>query len=209
MFQARKPIKRFLKRIRNAIHRLSTIRLRGLNLYLNSPDRTLLEDVIIQHFAARQDIQRVLFVGCDWYTKPYQNLFKTKEYWTIEIDPDKKKYGSSNHIIDRLENLSQHVKAGYFDLIVYNCVVGWGTDNKEAIEESLKQVYRALCPEGILVFGWNDVPKHWPFQSLEECKSLRQFEPYSFEPLGTSQYLTPEIPLRHTFNFYKRPAQNS
>ncbi len=93
------------------------------------------------------------------------------------------------------------------DLIIYNGVVGWGTNDQEAIEESLKQCYLALRPEGILVFGWNDVPKRWPFQSLEECKSLQKFEPYYFEPLGTSQYLTPEIPLRHTFNFYKKPLQ--
>lgn len=192
-------------KLKNFIDRLSHSRLRGFDLYRNSPDRHVLEDVIIPHIKSRHDLQKILFVGCDWYTKPYKKLFKYKEYWTIEIDRNKQKYGADNHIIDGLQNLSKYINPGYFDVIIYNGVFGYGINTRKDTEESFHQCFQALRPGGILVFGWNDVPQCKPFPVLEECENLKQFLPYHFAPLSATKYLTPHTVLRHTFNFYIKP----
>jgi SAM-dependent methyltransferase len=174
----------------------------GKYVRFNFPDRILLEDTILPYFAAQSNLQKILFVGCEWYTKPYENYFKGKEYWTLEIDASKSKYGAQNHIADILQNLSNYVQDNYFDLIISNGVFGWGLNTKPDTEESFAQCFKCLHPDGILVFGWNDTPDFRPFPVLEECENLRKFESYYFPPLATAQYLTPNTPMRHTFNFY-------
>ncbi len=183
---------------------LSVSRLRGFDLYHNSPDRLVLEDIIIPYFNGLQKFHKILFVGCDWYTNPYKKLFKSKEYWTIEVDDRQKKYGSERHIIDSLNNLSKYIEPGYFDLIIYNGVFGYGINTKEDTEESFNQCFQALREGGILVFGWNDVPEYKPFPVIE-CENLNKFNSYVFEPLSTSEYLTPNTPRRHIYNFYIKP----
>jgi SAM-dependent methyltransferase len=195
----------FVRKIRNILHKLSVSRIRGFDLYRNSPDRLVLEDIIIPYFNGQQEFHKILFVGCDWYTNPYKKLFKSKEYWTIEIDESKKKYGSNNHIIDGLQNLSKYIKQGYFDLIIYNGVFGYGINTKEDTEESFHQCFQALREGGIVVFGWNDIPEYKPFPVTDNCEHLKKFEPYFFTPLSTSEYLTPHTPRRHIYNFYMKP----
>src|SRR5882724_8239237 len=78
----RKRLKRVIFKIN--LHTKSWIvDLFGLNLHLNTDDRRVLEKVILPYFASQSEFLRILFVGCDWYTKPYGKYFKEKEYWTI------------------------------------------------------------------------------------------------------------------------------
>ncbi|SRR5579883_1646447 len=193
------------RKIKNIAYKLSISRIRGFDLHLNSPDRIVLEDTIFPYLVSCSNLQKVLFVGCDWYTQPYKKIFNNKEYWTIEINERNKKYGSKNHIVDRLQNLSNYVKSDYFDLIIYNGVFGFGTNTREDTEESFKQCFQALRKGGVLVFGWCDIPPYKPFPVIEECENLKKFEPYIFPPLSTSQYLTPNTEWRHTYNFYTKP----
>ncbi|MBO3458293.1 hypothetical protein G7B40_004935 [Aetokthonos hydrillicola Thurmond2011] len=197
-----------LQKTKNIIHKISVSRIKGFELYRNSPDRIILEDIIIPYFISNKDFHKILFVGCDWYTKPYKKLFKNQEYWTIEIDESKKKYGSANHIVDGLQNLSSYIKSDYFDLIIYNGVFGYGINSKEDTEKSFDQCFRALRTRGVVVFGWNDVPQYKPFPVTDECESLKKFEPYFFPPLSTSQFLTPNTVHRHTYNFYIKPSSH-
>ncbi len=197
---------RIFKKTRQIAHKISVSRRCGFDLHHNSPDRLILEDIIIPHLIASSEFKRILFVGCDWYTKPYKKFFKTQEYWTIEIDETKKRYGAKNHIIDSIQNLSNHVSQNYFDVIIHNGVFGYGVNTKEDTEESFNQCFQALRAGGILVFGWNDVPQFKPFPVIEECQSLHKFEPFLFAPLSTANYLTPNTQLRHTFNFYIKPV---
>jgi SAM-dependent methyltransferase len=201
--------KRVVNKIQGFIAKISISRIRGFNLHLDTPDRYVLEDIIIPYFVERNEFHKILFVGCDWYTKPYNNYFKNKEYWTIEIDETRKKHGSKRHIIDSLLNLSNHFTNNYFDVIVYNGVFGWGINSREDTETSFQQCFQCLRPGGILVFGWNDIPEYKPFPVIEECKILQQFEPYFFSPLSTVQYSVPdksdEQKFRHVFNFYMKP----
>lgn len=194
-----------VRKIQSLLFILSISRLRGLDLYLNFPDRRILEDVIIPYFVTHNEFYKILFVGSEWYTKPYNKYFKNKEYWTIEIEPFKRKYGSKKHITDSLLNLRNHFESGYFDLIFYTGVFGHGINSREDTEESFDQCFQCLRSEGILLFGWNDLPQTKPFPVLEECQNLQKFKPYFFTPLSTSQYLVANDSLRYVFNFYMKP----
>ena len=84
------------KRIKRQIIRVK-MRM-GLGVALQTTDRYVLEKTILPYFAARSDCRRILFVGCEWYTKHYEKIFVNQEYWTIEIDPQLKEYGAKNHV---------------------------------------------------------------------------------------------------------------
>ncbi|MBF1990011.1 methyltransferase domain-containing protein [Fischerella thermalis] len=204
-----KPV---VDRIQGFLAKIASSRLRGFNLHLNTPDRYVLEDVIIPYLLERKEFYKILFIGCDWFTKPYNKYFKNKEYWTIEIDENRKKYGSKRHIIDSLLNLSNHFTNDYLDVIVYNGVFGWGINSREDTETSFQQCFQCLRPGGILVFGWNDIPEAKPFPVIEECQTLQQFEPYFFSPLSTVQYSVPDKSndqkFGHVFNFYMKPLSD-
>src|ERR1700756_174591 len=47
----------------------------GLPVPMHTEDRRVLEQVIFPHFLALPGVDRVLFVGCDWYTKHYERAF--------------------------------------------------------------------------------------------------------------------------------------
>jgi SAM-dependent methyltransferase len=181
------------------------LRLRGLDAYLNTRDRQILEESIIPYFVARDDLYKILFVGCDWYTKPYNKLFEHKEYWTIEPDPFKARFGSQKHVIDVLENLEKHFSENYFDLIIANGVFGFGINTKEDAETAFQQCFRSLQQDGIFLLGWDNVSRAKPFP-LQEIRSLNQFAPYVFPPLSTSEYYT-ETRLRHVFSFFIKAAK--
>jgi SAM-dependent methyltransferase len=184
------------------------LRRRGLDLYLNSPDRVVLEDRILLYLAASARISRVLFVGCDWYTKPYSKIFKRQEYWTIDPDRDRAKYGSpEHHIVDGLENLSNHRGANYFDLIVCNNVFGYGLDTIVMANQALDNCSSCLKESGILLIGWHHmaqldvfVPSHY--------EAMEQFTPYVFPALSTTQFVT-DTPSQHTFNFYTKRVRGT
>jgi SAM-dependent methyltransferase len=177
----------------------------GFDFYLDTPDRKILETEILPYLAAQPEIRKVLFVGCDWYTKAYRKIFAQQEYWTIEPDPSKKRYGSKHHVIDVLENLDRHFADDTFDLIVCNGVFGHGLNQPDKIEQALQQCFRCLRPNGMFVFGWNDLPENLPIP-LDACQALRQFQPQVFAPLQTSQFDT-QTPYRHFYNFYIKPIQ--
>lgn len=186
-------------------HYLRHLRFIGGRLRLGFPDRILLEDVILAYFANDSRCQRILFVGCDWYTKSYPRWFTGREFWTIEIDPAKARFGGPHHIIDGLENLTRHVQPDFFDVIVHTGVFGWGINTREAAEDTFEQCRMCLRAGGLLVFGWDDVPAQCPFPVLEECEALRRFEPAIFPPLGVQRHLVAEDHLRHTFAFFQKP----
>jgi SAM-dependent methyltransferase len=195
-----------VRRIQSLLFILTISRWRGLSLHLDFPDRYVLEDTIILYFVERQEFHKILFVGCEWYTKPYNRYFRAKEYWTIEIEPKKKKFGSKRHVVGSFLNLSDRFPADYFDLIIYTGVFGHGVNSQEDTEISFQQCFHCLRAGGTLVFGWDDQPEWKPFPVTEECQSLKQFEPQVFQPLSTTQYLVPNSPHRHTFNFYVKPV---
>jgi SAM-dependent methyltransferase len=173
----------------------------GLTIPIRTDDRRVLEQIVIPHFASQRNTHRVLFVGCDWYTRHYKKFFVGKEYWTIDFDPSKSAYGSKDrHIVDSIENISAHFAENYFDLIICNGVFGWGLNTREQTKNAFGGCHKLLRTDGHFVLGWNDIPQAKPFPP-EECTALRQFNSYIFPVLGATQYI-PITNNGHTFNFY-------
>src|SRR3954447_6908983 len=174
----------------------------GVDFYMKTNDRRVLEDTILPAIADSPDVNDVLFIGCDYYTRGYRNVFAHCNYWTIEIDPLKSKFGARQHIADSAENLCLHFKPGTFDIILCNGVIGWGLDTRDGIERMLESCWCCLRERGVLLIGWNDVPEHAPV-ALSDLQSLRKFHPYVFPALGVNELET-DTDLRHTYNFYTK-----
>ena len=198
----RKIVKKALKKINIGI----VVKLKsklGIPVRFKSPAREVLENAIISFFASQNIASRVLFVGCDWYTKHYEKLFKC-EYWTIDPNPKQRRYGASNHIVDYLENLHQHIDEEYFDLIICNGVLGFGLDQKDLAERAFDSCFRCLRNEGLLIIGLDDSPGFLSFK-IDGLQSLHKFSKYEFPPFSTSNYsLKPKFD--YVFNFFKKPS---
>jgi hypothetical protein len=192
--------------LRHVRYQAQTLRLKGLDFRLELPNRRVIEDHILPTLAADPQVNRVLFVGCRWYTKIYADIFAGKDYWTIEIDPEQAKFGSpGRHIVDSYLNLGHHAAAASFDAIVINGVFGWGIDSPADTELSLAETMRALKPGGIVVIGYNDTPENHPSYLDVESAGLAHFAPFDFPVLG-QRHVTPHDPGNHTFEFYKKPS---
>ena len=175
----------------------------GIPAKFHSPARTVLEDTIIPYYVSQKSKSKMLFVGVDWYTKHYEKLFRHyDEYWTIDPDPNQKAYSGKNHIVDVLENLTQHFDAEHFDVIICNGVLGHGINDRDAVEKALGVCFSCMRSGGTFVLGWGGTPELLSFP-LEESKSLRQFSPFEFPPLKTSSYST-KPHYQYVFQFFQK-----
>lgn len=177
----------------------NTLMERGIDLYKRSPDRKLLEKKILPHLAALPDVRRVLFIGCDWYTRGYRKFFARQDYWTLDYDPEKKPFGSSQHIVGSMTNLAAHFAPDSLDVIVCNGVFGYGLNDPQAVSQAFNECYSCLRAGGILVLGWNDVPDRRPFDPLIS-PGLQRFKPYAPAPIGSARITVP-MRTRHTYDF--------
>lgn len=177
----------------------------GVSAQLHTEDRRVLEQVILPVYARRPDIARVLFVGCAAYTQRYGELFRGREYWTIDPVPRRRRYGGQQHVVDRLENLGSHVPAEYFDLIICNGVLGWGLNLLHHADAAFAACHRHLRAGGELLLGWNDIaPRNRVLP--ENVPALRGFEALTFGALQTSRFWV-DVPHRHVFDFYRKRAE--
>lgn len=174
----------------------------GIDLYSHTEDRRVLEQVILPELSAREDFSRILFIGCDWYTRTYARLFPRHAFWTLDVDPDKARYGASRHVTSCVTHVDRHFGRGEIDVIVCNGVFGWGLNERNDVEKAFWAFHRVMRPGGVFVLGWNDTPRRAPV-CLDDCLSLRAFMRYEFPPLGRSRFLT-ATPYRHTYDFYLR-----
>jgi SAM-dependent methyltransferase len=166
-------------------------------------DRRILTTVIFPWFVADPGVAKILFVGCKWHTQGYNETFRAKEYWTIEIDPARSRYGAERHVVDSVANVRDHFDDGAFDLVICNGVFGWGLDGVDEVERAFEGCHAILKTGGVFMLGWNDIPSHRPFP-LERIDALKLFSDHHFPPLGGSRYLTRNR-NRHTYNFYRKP----
>lgn len=176
----------------------------GLATPLDTADRRVLETAILPWYAAQADVQRVLFVGCDWYTRHYgRAYFHRQTYWTLDPAVRARRFGGRLHLQIALEALTPG-HAGHFDLIVVNGVYGFGLDTREQCEQAFAACFECLNPGAWLILGWDDVPARRPVP-LGEIRSLSAFARASFPPLRRTRILT-ATPWRHTYDFFRRPA---
>jgi hypothetical protein len=169
---------------------------------ITSPDRSLLEHIILPHLAHNPACKTILFVGCAAYTQWYQDLFGDKEYWTIDPVSQKRRYGATHHVVDSVVNLRIYVSAGYFDAIIMNGVIGFGLNRVRDIEQAVDACHEALASGGILLLGWNDTTRRTPVD-LDSIHALEKFREYYFEPLQACR-IQAEGVHRHTFSFYQK-----
>ena len=167
------------------------------------PDRHVLEQVIFPALKGSPEIRAVLFVGCDWYTRGYPAQFPDHEFWTIDVDPAKRRYGASRHVVDSLENLGDHFAAASLDAIVCTGVFGWGIDGEDETERALAQCFECLRPGGLLVLGWAEVER-WRPRHLQGAPTMTRFRPKAMSPFPAPRYPT-FSDLQTVFGFYERP----
>lgn len=131
---------------------------RGPVLRYPYPDRRMLEDTVLPSLAREPGCERVLLVGCAWYTRHYPGLLGKAEVLTMEIDPAKAAFGGPQHIIGNMVDIASHVPAGSLDAIVCNGVLGWGLNDPVEVNAAFAGALVCLRPGGLILLGWNDVP---------------------------------------------------
>lgn len=150
-----------------------------------SPGRRVVEQRLLPAVAGHSDLRRILFVGCSRRTRNYHRRFRDREFWTLDTDPGKSRYGSDRHLVDSLENVDRHFGPGDLDAVLCIGVFGWGLDDPDGIEAAIAGCRRCLRPGGLLVVGWNDVEEYRPPPGARTTPS--GFESIAFGPFPSSR----------------------
>ena len=170
---------------------------------LNSPDRQILEEIIFPELYKEGKNLKILFVGCEWYTAHYKDFFKHQEFWTMDFNKSVARFGSANHVIDKLENLDHHFADNNFDIIICNGILGFGTDDPINANIVFQKCFSALKTNGLFLLGWNRNDQT-EANDPRNIKSLNKFEPTIFEALKTNRYYV-SGGSSHVFDFYLKP----
>ena len=170
---------------------------------LNSPDRAILEKIIFPELDKKGKNLRILFVGCEWYTGHYKDFFKYQEFWTMDFNKSVARFGSANHVIDKLENLDHHFTDNSFDIIICNGILGFGTDDPINADIVFQKCFAALKTNGLFLLGWNRNDKV-ESNDPRNIQSLSKFEPIVFKALKTNRYNVSDG-SSHVFDFYLKP----
>src|SRR3989339_137450 len=91
-------------------------------------DRYILEEIIFPFILTNYNPQKILDIGREDYEIFYNEFFKNRELWTIDIDPKRREFGAKNHITDNVVNLEKYFKNNTFDFILFNGVYGWNDE---------------------------------------------------------------------------------
>lgn len=188
------------------IARRELLRALGRPAAMDSLDRRLLEGCILAHYAQREDVRSLLFVGTRWYTRHYHRLLPGKRFLTIDVDPAMARHGSPDqHIVDSVCRIGQHLAPGSVDVVIFNGVFGWGLDEPAELQAALEGFEQVLRAGGELVLGWNDIPRRRPFDWWR-TPALQRFAPMAFAPLGEVERLRLPTDNRHCFEFFRKPC---
>lgn len=176
---------------------------------IRSADRRLLEETVLPGYAADPGLRTLLFVGCDWYTQDYAELFAPERarFRTVDIDPAKARFGAPGHVVAPMQEIDRHVAPGSVDVIIANGVYGFGIDDRAALGAAFAAAFAVLRPGGTLVLGWNDVAALAPFDPAAVAGEAG-FARSTVNPLGAWRTPT-DTPLRHTFDAYERQTSPS
>lgn len=172
--------------------------------FYQPPDRRVLEHEILAELARDPAIERVLFVGVQWYTTRYPSHFAGKVFASIDPSPGVAQFGGDPHVIGQVQDLAEHFPGMVFDAIVMSGVIGFGLDDPAEVDRGLDACARALRPGGWLVLGVNELkPTH-----VDPGKSpaAKAFEPRGFGMRGQDRIdvALPFRERRHTFLFWQK-----
>ena len=169
------------------------------------PDRRMLDEVILPHYAGRAGFERLLFVGVRKYNTGNRALFRDRAYATIDSNPASAVHGGSPHVVDGIENVAAHFEPASLDAVIFNGVIGHGLADRDRIDRAFAGCFEVLRPGGELVVGVNEDAPGYPGIDVP---ARTAFEPVIFELLGTNRHVV-TTPLRertHTFHFLRRPS---
>lgn len=191
----RQQVRYALRKFRDALPGMARIR---------SADRRLLEETVLAGYAADPALRTLIFVGCDWYTAHYVELFAPgrERFCTVEIDPQKARFGAARHVVAPMQEIDRHFAPGSVDVVVANGIYGWGIDDRAGLREAFTAAHRVLRAGGTLVLGWNQVEALAPFDPAAVAGEVG-FARSTANPLGAWRTPT-DTPLRHTFDAYAR-----
>ena len=172
---------------------------------IDSPDRAVLERLVLPTFAADPSLRSLLFVGCGRYTRHYAALFApaTERFRTLDIDPRRARYGNTGHVVAALQDVAQHLAPASVDGVVCNGVYGFGIYDRAELDKALRASFAVLRPGARFVLGWNDVAAFAPFDPLEVALGAGFVRDATL--LGAWRVVT-DTPTRHTFDSYVRAA---
>ncbi|MCD4761700.1 class I SAM-dependent methyltransferase [bacterium] len=164
-------------------------------------DRDVLERIIFPYVLAYFNPKKILDIGREDYQEFYNDFFRGRELWTIDIDPGKLEFGSFHHITDNVSNIKKYFSDNNFDFVLMNGVFGWRLNKREQVDKTFKSIYDILKPGGLFILGFNDdiIP-------LKDIEGLKKLTPFNFEPLGSSEFKC--INGGHTYNFYIKGKNN-
>jgi hypothetical protein len=187
------------------IGRREVLRALGREVKADTADRRLLEDVVLPHYAQRDDVRTVLLVGTRWYTRHYPGLLGATRAITLDIDPAAAVDGSPHrHLVGDVRDLATLLPEASLDAVIFNGVYGWGLDDAPGFERALEGIAAVLRAEGDLVFGWNDVARRRPFDWRDSTALARHFAPLPFGPLDGATHVALPTDNRHCFEFFAR-----
>ncbi len=141
-------------------------------------DRSFLEREIFNYLnnIVSQN-NNLLFIGVANYTKHYWKLLDYKVF-TIDFDPQKKCFGSSNHNIGSATNLNDFYPSNFFSVIIANGLLGYGMNSQFEFNQMIDQAHNCLCNNGILILGYNENPNHVNFDIKNSyLKKFNQYNP--------------------------------
>ena len=174
------------------------------------PDRRVLEHDILGELARDPAVERVLFVGVQWYTTRYPALFEAstprKTFATIDPEPKVAPFGGKPHVVGSIQDLATHFPGMVFDAIVMSGVIGFGLNDPAEVDKALAACEQALRPGGWLVLGVNELkPTH---VDPKKSPASASFEPRGFGKRGQDRIdvALPFRERRHTFLFWQKKA---
>jgi len=174
----------------------------GVDFYLDKNDRRILEGKVLPWVAGSEKFEKILWVGCEWYTRGYRKFFKNKEYWTLEMNPALRKYGSGLHVTDKLQYSPRHFLSGYFDAIFCYGLIGYGINDQLALVQAMQACNQLLRPDGLLVLGWDNDTDRLAVD-VDDALPLDRWSPFELPPVGSAILITPHQG-QHTFRFFLR-----
>jgi SAM-dependent methyltransferase len=170
-----------------------------------SADRRWLEGQWLPWLAARDDVRSILFVGVCWYTRHYPSLVPGKRFVTLDIDPRAARFGNAgDHVVGDARDVANLLSPGSIDSVVFNGVFGWGLDDAPGLARAVDGLADVLRPRGELLFGWNDVPRHRPFDWRALPVWRDRFEPLAVPALGDAPKLALPTDNRHAFALFAK-----
>lgn len=172
------------------------------------PDRRVLEDDILAELARDPAVERVLFVGVQWYTTRYPSHFAAatprKTFATIDPEPSVARFGSEPHAVGAIQDLADHFPGVVFDAIVMSGVIGFGLNDPGEVDRALAACESALRPGGWLVLGVNELKPTHVDPNKSPASSSFAARPFGKRRQDRIDVALPFRERRHTFLFWQK-----